>query len=45
MKGANLQEADLLHRHTGGLEKLVQKMTADIELHRHTGGLEIFDLI
>ena len=31
----------MIHRHTGGLEKLWQLAKRCLDIHRHTGGLEI----
>ncbi len=32
--------SDIIHRHTGGLEKMLLKAHIGLEIHRHTGGLE-----
>ena len=35
---------DIIHRHTGGLEKFKILAVSVIVIHRHTGGLEKTDL-
>ena len=34
----------MIHRHTGGLEKLPLFFKRKVLIHRHTGGLEIHGL-
>ena len=40
MREADLQGANLLHRHIGGLEIIAGAELLKTKLHRHIGGLE-----